>query len=163
MVETAQFASDLSMARVLDKLRAEHDPATRESLHRLLLEEWSKRGFSLKQLGKVRRQMIEASARIAIQKAVVETLAANGQDVRAAEETLGKLVEIQRMFEQLYRAVVADAMMPELESGKPMLGRLPANTGQAAGWGATLTTSRSDMNLLPLVSGLEQNGDYHKK
>ena len=116
MVETAQFASDLNVARFLDKLRVEHDPATRASLHRLLPEEWSKRGFSLKQLGKIRRQIIEASVRIAIQKAIVETLAANGQDVRAAEETLSKLVEIQRIFEQQYRHVVVDAMTPELES-----------------------------------------------
>jgi CheY-like chemotaxis protein len=116
MVETAQFASDLNVARFLDKLREEHDPATRASLRRLLLEEWSKCGFSLKQLGRVRRQMIEASVRIAIQKAVVETLAANGQDVRAAEDTLSKLVEIQKIFEQQYRDVIVDAMMPELDS-----------------------------------------------
>jgi two-component sensor histidine kinase len=103
MVDTAQFASDLNVARFVDKLREEHDPATRALLHRLLLEEWNKSGFNLKQLGKLRRQMIASGARIAIQKAVVETLAANGQDVRLAEGVLSNLVEIQKIFEQRYR------------------------------------------------------------
>jgi len=103
MHNTAQFASDLNVARFVDKLREEHDPVTRALLHRLLLEEWNKCGFNLKQLGKLQRQMIEGGARIAIQKAVVETLAANGQDVRLAEGILSNLVEIQRIFEQRYR------------------------------------------------------------
>jgi two-component sensor histidine kinase len=103
MHNTARFASDLNVARFVDKLREEHDPATRSLLHRLLLEEWNKSGFDLKQLSKLRRQMIGGSARIAIQKAVVETLTANGQDVRLAEGILSNLVEIQRIFEQRYR------------------------------------------------------------
>ena len=103
MVDTAQFASDLNVARFVDRLREGHDPATRALLHRLLLEEWNKSGFNLKQLGKLRRQMIASSARIAIQKAVVGTLAANGQDVRLAEGVLNNLVEIQRIFERRYR------------------------------------------------------------
>ena len=103
MVDTAQFASNLNVARFVDRLREEHDPATRALLHRLLLEEWNKSGFNLKQLGKLRRQMIASSARIEIQKAVVGTLAANGQDVRLAEGVLSNLIEIQRIFEQRYR------------------------------------------------------------
>lgn len=66
-----------------------------------MLEDWKKSGFNFKQLGKVRRQLIGGSARIAIQKAVVETLATNGQDVRLAERVLR--VEIQRTFEHRYR------------------------------------------------------------
>ena len=103
MYDTAQFASDLNAARFVDRLREEHDPATRALLHRLLLEEWNKSGFNLKQLGKLRSQMIACSARIAIQKAVVGTLAGNGQDVRLAEGVLSNLVEIQRIFERRYR------------------------------------------------------------
>jgi hypothetical protein len=111
MDDTAQFASDLNVARFVDKLREEQDPATRELLHSLLLEEWNKPGFNLKQLGRLRRQIIGGSARIAIQKAVVETLAANGQDVRLAEGLLSNLVEIQRIFEERYR----DAQMTWLK------------------------------------------------
>jgi hypothetical protein len=103
MDDTAQFSSDLNVARFVDKLREEHDPATRALLRRLLLEEWNKSGFNLKQLRKLRRQVIGSSARIAIQKAVVETLAANGQDVRLAEGFLCNLVEIQTIFEERYR------------------------------------------------------------
>jgi len=106
MDDTAQFVSNLNVARFVEKLRVEHDAATRASLHRLLLEEWNKSGLNLKQLSKMRRQMIEGRARIAIQEAVVETLAANSQDVRLAEHTLRNLVEIQRIFEEHHQTIV---------------------------------------------------------
>ena len=102
MDDTAQFVSSLNVARFVDKLQGEHDPATRALSHKLLLEEWNKSGFNLKQLGKMRCQMIEGNARIAIQKAVVETLAANSQDARLAEHTL----EIQRIFEEHHQTIV---------------------------------------------------------
>ena len=93
----------------MDRLRVEYDPATRASLHKLLLEELNNLGFNLKQLGCVQRQVIEGKARIAMQVAVVETLTANGQDVRLAESELGRLVEIQSMVEQ-YRQLIVDAL-----------------------------------------------------
>ena len=109
MNDTAQFVSDLNVATFLDRLRVEPDAATRASLHKLLLEEFNNLGFNLKQLGSVQRQVIEGKARIAMQMAVVETLSANGQDVKLAESELGRLVEIQSMVEQ-YRQVVVDAL-----------------------------------------------------
>jgi hypothetical protein len=109
MDDTAQFVSNLNVARYVDRFRVEHDPATRASLHTLLLEELSNSGFNLRQLGSVQRQVIEGEARIAKQMAVVGTLSANGQDVRLAESELGRLVEIQSMVEQ-YRQVVVDAL-----------------------------------------------------
>ena len=106
MNDTAQFVGNLNVARFVDRLRVEHDSATRASLHKLLLEELNNLGFNLKQLGCVQRQVIEGSARIAIQMAVVETLTADGKDVRLAKSELGKLVEIQSMVEQYRRAIV---------------------------------------------------------
>src|SRR5215831_7288871 len=100
MNDTAQFVSNLNVARFVDRLRVEHDAATRASIHKLLLEELNNLGFSLKQLGCVQRQVIEGKARIAIQMAVVETLTADGQDVGLAKSELGKLIEIQSMVEQ---------------------------------------------------------------
>jgi hypothetical protein len=82
MDDTAQFVSDLNAARFVDRLRVEHDPAIRRSLNRLLLREWDNLGINLGQLGNVQREVIEGRARIAIQIALVETLTANGQDVR---------------------------------------------------------------------------------
>jgi hypothetical protein len=41
MNDTARFVSNLNVARFVDKLRVEHDPATRASLHMLLLEEFN--------------------------------------------------------------------------------------------------------------------------
>jgi hypothetical protein len=104
--DTVQFVSNLNVARFMDRLRVEHDAATRASLHKLLLEQLNNLGFNLKQLGCVQRQVIEGSARIAIQMAVVETLTADGQDVRLAKSELGKLIEIQSMVEQYRRAIV---------------------------------------------------------
>ena len=109
MNDTAQFVNNLNVARFVDKLRVEHAPATRASLHTLLLEEFNNLGFNLKQLGCVQRQVIEGRARIAIQIAVVETLTDDGQDVRLAKGELGKLIEIQSMIEQ-YRQVIVDAI-----------------------------------------------------
>jgi uncharacterized protein (UPF0335 family) len=106
MNDTAQFVSNLNVARFVDRLRVEHDAATRASLHKLLLEELNNLGFNLKQLGCVQREVIEGSARIAIQMAVVETLTADGQDVRLAKSELSKLIEIQSMVEQYRRAIV---------------------------------------------------------
>jgi hypothetical protein len=56
----------------------------------------------------LRREVIEGGARIAIQIAVVETLAANGQDTRLAEGVVSELIDVQKTIEQ-YRQVIVDA------------------------------------------------------
>ena len=61
-----------------------------------------------KPLGSLQHEAIEGSARIAVQIAVVETLAANGQDARLAESMLCDLIEVQKTIEQ-YRQVIVDA------------------------------------------------------
>jgi hypothetical protein len=53
-------------------------------------------------------EVIEGRARIAIQIALVETLAANGQDARLAESMLRNLIKAQKTIEQ-YRQVIVDA------------------------------------------------------
>jgi hypothetical protein len=109
MDDTAQFVSSLNVARFVDRLRVEHDPAIRRSLNRLLLREWDNLGINLGQLGNVQREVIEGRARIAIQIALVETLTVTGQDVRLAERLLHNLIEIQNTIEE-YRQVVVEAM-----------------------------------------------------
>jgi hypothetical protein len=104
MSDMAQFVSNLNAARFVDRLRVERDPATRASLHTLLLGELNNLGFNVKQQGGVRRQVIEGRARIAIQIAVVETLIADRQDVRSTKRELAKLIELQSLVEQ-YRQV----------------------------------------------------------
>ena len=100
MDSTAQFVSDLNVARFVEKLQIEDDPAKRASLQRLLLKELENLGFNCKQVGNVQRQIAEGRRRIEIQQAVVERLTTNVQDVELAENTLNNLVEIQRVFEQ---------------------------------------------------------------
>ena len=56
----------------------------------------------------MQREVVEGRARIAIQIAVVETLAANGQDTRLAESVLSKLIDDQKTIEQC-RQVIVDA------------------------------------------------------
>ena len=85
MNDMAQFVGNLNLARFMDKLQIEHDPATQASLHGLLFEGWNNLGFNLGQLGSLQHKVIEGRARIAIPIAVVETLCANGQDVRLAK------------------------------------------------------------------------------
>jgi len=109
MDSTARIVSDLNVARFVDRLQLELDPAKRASLQRLLLEEEDKFGRRAERLSDVQRHLAEGSRRIALQKALIETLKANGQEVRLAERTLSNLVEIQRIFEQ-YRHVILDAI-----------------------------------------------------
>jgi len=92
MSDVAQFVSRLNLSRFAARLRVERDPTTRSSLHRLLLEEANNLAFNLGQPGSLRSEVIEGRARIAIQIAVVETLAANEQDARLAESVLCDLI-----------------------------------------------------------------------
>jgi hypothetical protein len=70
MNDMAQFVGNLNLARFMDKLQIEHDPATQASLHGLLFEEWNNLGFNLGQLGSLQHKVIESRARIAIPIAV---------------------------------------------------------------------------------------------
>jgi hypothetical protein len=114
MNNTAQFVSDLNVARFVDRLRLENDPVMRASLQRLLLTELENLGFNCEQLGNVQCQMTEGRRRIEIQKAIIERLKANGQDIRLAENGLRNLVEIQRIFKQ-HRQAILDATQTETE------------------------------------------------
>ena len=101
--------SDLNVARFVDRLQLEPDPATRASLKRLLIEEEDKLGRRAERLGKLQHYIEEGSRRIALQKALVENLIAKGDDLSLAKRTLTNLVEIQRIFEQ-YREAIVDAI-----------------------------------------------------
>jgi hypothetical protein len=107
MSDVAQFVSSLNLSRFAARLRVERDPTTRSSLHRLLIEEASNLAFNLRQLGSLQREVIAGRARIAIQIAVAQTLAANGQDARLAESMLCDLIEIQKTIER-YRQVALE-------------------------------------------------------
>jgi hypothetical protein len=109
MSDVAQFVSSLNLSRFAARLRVERNPTTRSSLHRLLIEEASNLALSLGQLGSLRREVIAGRARIAIQTAVVETLAANGQDARLAESMLCDLIEVQKTIER-YHQIIVEAM-----------------------------------------------------
>ena len=109
MSDVAQFVRSLNLSRFAARPRVERDPTTRSSLHRLLIEEASNLAFNLGQLGSLQREVIAGKARIAIQIAVVETLAANWQDARLVESMLCDLIEVQKTIER-YRQVVIEAM-----------------------------------------------------
>ena len=109
MSDMAQFVSSLNLSRFATRLREERDPTARSSLHRLLIEEASNLAFNLGQLGSLQREVIAGRARIAIQIAVAETLAANGQDAKLAESMLCDLIDVQKTIER-YRQVIVEAM-----------------------------------------------------
>ena len=108
MRDVAHFVGSLNLSRFVARLRVERAPTRRPSLQRLLLEEANNLAFNLGQLGSLQREVVEGRARIAIQIAVVETLAAHGQDTRLAESVLSKLSDVQKTIEQ-YRQVMVDA------------------------------------------------------
>ena len=129
MSDVAQFASGLNLLRSAARLRGERDPTTRSSLHRLLIEEASNLAFNLGELGSLQRKVTAGRARIAIQIAVVETLAANGQDVRLAESILRDLIEVQKTIER-YRQVIVEAMdRAQCRKDEPRLQEVVAQKG----------------------------------
>src|ERR1700746_1040128 len=105
MSDMAQFVSSLNLSRFV----VERDPTTRSLLRGLLIEEASNLAFNLGQLGSLQHEVIAGRARIAIQIAVVETLAANGQDTRLAESMFCDLIEVQKTIER-YRRIIVEAM-----------------------------------------------------
>ena len=109
MDKTAQFVSDLNVARFVDRLQLENEPTRRTVLQKLLIEEEDKLGRNAERLNKLQRHITEGNRRIALQKALIERHRANGQDIRLAERTLDNLFEIQRIFEH-HRQAVLDAM-----------------------------------------------------
>ena len=109
MDETAQFASDLNVARFVDRLQLEHEPTRRAVLQKLLVEEEDKLGRNAERLSNLQRHIAEGNRRIALQKTLIERLRANSYDIGLAERTLNNLFEIQKLFEH-HRQVVLDAM-----------------------------------------------------
>jgi hypothetical protein len=103
MDDTTQFVCDHNVARFVQRLRSEHNPDTRASVRRLLVEEEDKFGRSAERLVKLQHYITEGIQRIASQEALIRKLRANGQDIGLAEITLGNLVEIQTLFEQYHK------------------------------------------------------------
>jgi hypothetical protein len=68
MDSTAQFVSDLGVARLVDRLRLER---TRASLQRLLFKELENLIFNFEQLGNVESYLTEGVRQIKIQKAAI--------------------------------------------------------------------------------------------
>jgi len=109
MDDTAQFVSDLNVARFVDQLRWQNDPAIRTVLQRLLFEEVCKFGFNWGQLSMVDRQISEARERIRAQRNLIQRLSIMGHDTKRDESLLTNLVGIQEIFEQHRRAILDSA------------------------------------------------------
>jgi hypothetical protein len=104
--------SDLNVARYIDRLQLEPDPATRALLKSLLVKEEDKLGRRAERLSNLQRYIDEGGRRIALQKALIENLIAKGHDLRLAQRTLrtlSNLVEIQRLFER-HRETIVDTL-----------------------------------------------------
>jgi hypothetical protein len=150
MNDTAQFISDLNVARFVDRLRVEHDPAVRALLQRLLLKELENSGFSCDQLGNVLRWIADGRRQIEKQKALIKSMTVIGQDVRRAKTTLINLAEIQTIFEQ-YRQAVVDAK--DQNSTK----RPPGANAESLGSGRTqLTPTKNDRREIAAITQVSQ-------
>ena len=93
-------------ARFVDGLRLERDPTMRVSLQRLLFEELEKLSFNFEQLGNVERHVAEGMRRIDIQKPAIESQKRSDHGVGLDQNTLGNLVEAQRVFERRRHATI---------------------------------------------------------
>jgi hypothetical protein len=150
MNDTAQFVSDLNVARFVDRLRVEHDPAVRALLQRLLLKELGNSGFSCDQLGNVLRWIADGRRQIEKQKTLIKSMTVIGQDVRPAKTTLINLAEIQTIFEQ-HRQAVLDARDQNRTKRRP-----GANAESLRSGRTQLTPTKNDRREIAAITQVSQ-------
>jgi len=88
LVDVDRYASDGNIALFVDQIQWESDPARRERLKRLLIEEVNRFGASEERLGMVERHIKRGEAIIARQAHLVASLKSKGDDASAAEACL---------------------------------------------------------------------------
>src|SRR4051794_9561603 len=109
MDATSRLRGDDDLASFADQLQWEFEPAKRETLQSLLLDEERRLGFTLEQLDKAERRLSHGGVRIARQTALIGELKVAGYDVGRAERLLENLKHIQGLF-AAYHAFIVEAL-----------------------------------------------------
>jgi hypothetical protein len=100
------FIGKHNLEHFANRLGVESEPARRETLLRLMVEEEDKLGCGLEQLGIAEDRIVAGNKRVAMQRAVVARLGDGGHDTRLASEVLTTLVKAQALFEDYRQKIV---------------------------------------------------------
>ena len=98
MADVDLYASDGNIALFFDQLQWESDPARRERLKRLLIEEVHRLGASEERVGIVERHIERGEQIVARQAHLVAELRSKGDDASKAESCLRTFEAIQDLF-----------------------------------------------------------------
>jgi hypothetical protein len=105
MNEVDRFICDGNISRFVDQLRRETNPARRETLKRLLIEEEDRFGAAEERLQMVERNLTDGAALIDRQARLVAELKAGGRDAGAAERMLRTFEMTQELFERCHAQI----------------------------------------------------------
>jgi hypothetical protein len=100
-----RFVSEANIARFVDQLRIETNPARRDMLRRLLIEEEDRFGVTEERLEMVDRHIMDGAACIARQAEVVAKRKRDGVECANVERALQTSKMIQALFEDFRIAV----------------------------------------------------------
>jgi hypothetical protein len=103
------FIGEQNISRFVEQFIIAHDPRTRQTLQKLLIEEEKKFGFNSGQLEKIQRRISACKERIDQHERLIHKARANGHDTSAAERVLDNLIELQEFF-WCYHQVVLEAI-----------------------------------------------------
>jgi hypothetical protein len=107
-MDLSSFVMTQNVIRFTDQLQSEMDASRRQQLQRLLIEEEEDRlGFSYEQLENVEQEIAKAGERIEFQRARVETILGRGRDATIAKSLLENLIQIQTIYKQYRRMILA--------------------------------------------------------
>lgn len=108
-----EFVSEQNISRFVDQFQIAHDPYTRKTLQKLLLEEWNRFGFNSALLERIQRRIEECKSRIDQHERLIHKARLKGHNVAAAERVLNNLIELQEIFWS-YHQVVLEASQQTL-------------------------------------------------
>jgi len=107
MREVDRLESDGNISCFADQLRYETNPAHRETLKRLLLEEESRFGANEDRLRLVERKLTDGAELIVRQRRLIAEMKRDGADIGRADRALRTFEMIQELFER-FRAHMDD-------------------------------------------------------
>jgi hypothetical protein len=100
-----RFVARENIKHFRDRLRSEVDPATRATLHNLLVEEEDKLAADLALLGDLEHEISKCDGMIERQTALVAGIEANGGDGAVARTLLEAIVETKSLHQQYRRRI----------------------------------------------------------
>ena len=100
MVEANKFILEQNLLRFSSRLPSEADPATRQTLRRLLIEEEDRYGKLNERLERAEMLILSWQGHVQRQQALVASLKLDGRDPSRADELLRSMRESLAIFER---------------------------------------------------------------